>query len=154
MLTIGAEPGDCGSRVVHDQIVVGCIVAGTRILPIAYMIPIAQVLNDISHSFGEALVTIADASFIFYQSFAGGSQTTSKQDFRRRKLGLATTVSMFRAERICHKTSYMSKIVFQIPMLSEETEYSRLANWWTTSHRLKPPDFFIRILHSGAVALH
>jgi hypothetical protein len=57
------EPGDSGSWVVRDDTVVRCLVAGTEILPIAYMIPITLVFEDIASLLGESQVKICDNTF-------------------------------------------------------------------------------------------
>ena len=49
---------------VQDENLVGCIVAGMKILPIAYLIPAVYILEDIAKSFGDAKTTIAEDDFI------------------------------------------------------------------------------------------
>lgn len=60
LLILYEERGDSGSWVIQKNAVVGCIIAGRRLLPIAYMIPINCILQDISNSTGESEVAIAD----------------------------------------------------------------------------------------------
>jgi hypothetical protein len=52
------EPGDSGSWVVIDDKVVGCVVGGREILPVAYMIAITSVFEDISSALLETEVRI------------------------------------------------------------------------------------------------
>lgn len=61
---VRTEPGDSGSWVVKGETVVGCIVAGRRFLPMAYMIPIVDIFEDIARAFSETDVAVADASFM------------------------------------------------------------------------------------------
>jgi hypothetical protein len=46
--------------VVHGDTVVGCLVAGREILPIAYMIPIGLIFDDIASRLGESEVKICE----------------------------------------------------------------------------------------------
>jgi hypothetical protein len=52
------EPGNSGSGVVIDDKVVGCVVGGREILPVAYMIAITSIFEDISSALLETEVRI------------------------------------------------------------------------------------------------
>ena len=58
------EPGDSGSWVVRNGALVGCVVAGRKLLPIAYMIPASSILRDIAKTFGEAEIAVAGHDLI------------------------------------------------------------------------------------------
>lgn len=74
------ETGDSDAWVVRNDTVMGSIVAGRKLLPVAYMVPMARVLDDIARSFGEIKVAIAGVNVtdVSKKGLENASQTSSE----------------------------------------------------------------------------
>jgi hypothetical protein len=72
-------PGDSGSWVLRGPHVIGCIIAGRTMLPVAYMIPMAMIFDDISQTFDKKPVSI-NITFTDELFSSIGSESTCEGD--------------------------------------------------------------------------
>ncbi|KAL9618373.1 MAG: hypothetical protein Q9160_006881 [Pyrenula sp. 1 TL-2023] len=124
--------GDSGAWVVRDQMAVGCIVAGRKLLPVAYTVPIASVFDHIvQHSEGQQ-ISVARVDFI--KEYAGGHKDTSEKNlpdnsrarrdesFAHSSLSTHSSIRMQSHNQIQHVIENPPKPTSQKVQLNEKNE--------------------------------